>query len=254
MQTKWQKSPKGEGIVVAADETVEWLLPWWFAKLRLQNTLPVCFVDLGLSYYGRSFCEKRGEMIQLSCSLPEVFVPHTKEWEILFGSDIKKRRENWYKKPFAFLLTPFEKTLWLDVDCEVLKSLDGLFVRSGDIHLACESPTTHLREQHLQTIEEGEILYNSGVILYHHGSPLIEKWAEAVLKKKEQFLSDQHVLSHLIKDISYPIHPLEAEYNWRMAWGLNIHAAIVHWVGSWGKEFIRRYGGIGEELCALPPI
>lgn len=243
--------PKGNGILVAADESLEWLLPWWWERLQTQNRLPVCFVDLGLSHYGRSFCQQRGELVNLSMQPTFSALSDETSWETLFGKNWKEKRSGWFKKPFAFLTTPFEKTLWLDIDCEVLKPIDALFEREGEIHLATESESTQERERGLRILVEEESLYNSGVVLYSHGSSLIGKWAEAVAQQGKQFCSDQHVLSHLIYETKYPIHLLEKEYNWHMAWGLNIHAAIIHWVGSWGKEFIRRYCGIAEEFRAL---
>lgn len=252
MCSKWSENPQGEGILVAVDENLEWLLPWWWSRLRSQSSLSVCFVDLGMSHYGRSFCLERGQLVDLSLQ-SRLFSSEegVEKWELLFGKDVKKRRESWFKKPFAFLLTPFEKTLWLDIDCEVVKPLESLFEREGEIYLACESESTHERERTLETIGKGEVLYNSGVVLYHHGSPLLQKWADAILQEGDQFFSDQHVLSHLIQKLQYPVQPLEIEYNWRMAWGLNLHAVIVHWAGNWGKEFIRRYGGIADELHSI---
>lgn len=247
---KWNNSPKGEGILIAADEAVEWLLPWWWSRLQATNCYPVCFVDIGLSHFGRSFCQARGEVIDLK--IEASFSDSSADcWETLFGKEWKKSRGGWFKKPFAFLASPFEKTLWLDVDCEVVRPLDPLFKKEGEIYLMMESEPTHARERGLQTIQEDEVLYNSGVVLYQHGCGLVEKWAEAVLREGEQFCSDQHVLSHVAHHNSYPVHFLEREYNWRMVWGLNIEAVIVHWAGSWGKEYIRKYGGIADELDSI---
>ncbi|NGX27207.1 MAG: hypothetical protein K940chlam6_01140 [Chlamydiae bacterium] len=234
------------GILVAADEKLEWLLPWWWNRYSAHNNLPVAFVDFGLSHYGRTFCTERGEVIDCPCNLP--LFSYTKQGETIFG---KRFEKSWFKKPFACPLTPFETTLWLDIDCEVLQPLDSLFEREGEIHLAKETDAAIARDPN---IAEGEVLYNSGVILYHRDSLLIKKWAEAVLEEGSDFWSDQHTLSRVITSENYPIHLLEEKYNWRMSQGLNIHAAIVHWVGSWGKDYIRHHGGIAEELAALPKI
>lgn len=247
---KWSKCTQGRGILVAADENVEWLLPWWWSKLERCNSYPVCFVDIGLSHFGRSFCQERGKLIDLT--IQTTFSDNSsRSWEILFGKDWKKNREGWFKKPFAFLASPFEKTLWLDIDCEVLRPLDPLFEKEGEIYLTMESEPTHERERKLKTIAQEEILYNSGVVVYRHGCLIIKKWAEEVAREGAEFCSDQHVLSHVIYKNSYPVNTLEREYNWRMVWGLNIHAAIVHWAGSWGKEYIRRFGGISEEMDSI---
>lgn len=252
---KWNNAIQKEGVLVASDETLEWLLPWWWARYSAHNTHPVAFVDLGLSHFGKAFCAERGELLPLDlnpqlASLP----PHAKHWETLFGENLWKNRNEWFKKPFAALQTPFEKTLWLDVDCEVLGSVAPLFEQEEAISLAPETTPSQERERTLRTIHADETLYNSGVILYHHQTPIIEKWACAVLEEGDQFWSDQHALSRIIYNEKTPVTTLHENYNWRMSQGLNLHAVIVHWVGSWGKEYIRRHGGIADELASLPRL
>jgi len=253
--TSWKYTPKGKGILVAVDEKAEWLLPWWYRRYSQSNQFPVAFVDLGMTHYGKTFCEERGEVIPLDA--PD-FLSHcpvyAEEWESIFGKTIWENRKSWGKKPFAFLVTPFEKTLWLDLDCEVLSSLEPLFDQEANLLLAKETEAALEKERKLKTIQEDQMLYNSGVILYSHGEPLMEKWAKAALKEGEQFWSDQHTLSHIIYQEKIPIEELHKNYNWRMSQGLNIHAVIIHWSGTWGKEYIRRYAGIGDRIAKLPPV
>lgn len=181
-------------------------------------------------------------------------VSNSHKWEKVFGKAFYTHRSSWYKKPFALLQTPFEKTLWVDIDCEILRDLSPLFEREGEFWIGRESDPICEHEAELNLIQKDETLYNSGVIFYRKGFDLIKDWAEQVAKEGEAFCSDQHVLSHLIHQRKYNICELEPDYNWRMAWGLNIHASIVHWVGTWGKEYIRLHSGIGDELAALPPL
>ncbi len=250
--SSWKQTPRGEGILVAADEKLEWLLPWWWARYSAHNSLPVAFIDLGMSHFGKTFCEEKGEVIPLDMQLPFAKRPEeTEKWETLFGKEVWENRKMWAKKPFAFLSTPFNKTLWLDLDCEVLQPLESLFELSGACYLVKDPDSSHERERGLGAIGEDEILYNTGVVLYAHGISLIEKWAEAILLEKEQFCSDQHVISKLIHTNQYPVETLHENYNWRMTQGLNINAVIIHWVGSWGKKYIRRYCGIAEEIAKM---
>lgn len=252
---KWNTCQKSEGVLVASDETLEWLLPWWWARYRAHNHHPVAFVDLGLSHYGRSFCLERGELLTLDLDPQLASLPlHAIHWETLFGENLWKNRKGWFKKPFAALQSPFEKTLWLDLDCEVLGSVAPLFEGHGRISMAPETPPAHARERKNGTIFEDEILYNSGVIRFTHQDPLIERWALAVLEEGDQFWSDQHALSRILYQEKSPIETLHENYNWRMSQGFNLNAVIVHWVGSWGKEYIRRYGGISDALNGLPRI
>jgi hypothetical protein len=243
------------GILIASDEKLEWLLPWWWSRYSAHNTLPVAFVDLGLSYFGRSFCEMRGKVIDLTVTPQFSGVPKDAEkWEELFCKQIWENRKSWFKKPFALLSTPFERTLWLDIDCEVLRPLDSLFEREGEVHLAKETVAARDRNRLLQKINPDEILYNSGVVLYDCNTPLLKKWAQEVLNEGNEFCSDQHVLSRIIYRENSPIHLLEEEYNWRMTEGLNLNASIIHWAGIWGKEYIRLYGGLLDELATFPSM
>ncbi|NGX60058.1 MAG: hypothetical protein KR126chlam3_01220 [Chlamydiae bacterium] len=225
------------GILLAVDEKLEWLLPWWWNKYSAHNTLPVAFIDFGLSHYGRSYCRERGEIIDFR---EDLFLgsstSHAKKGEILFGKNLWTNRKSWVKKPLAFLATPFERTLWIDIDCEVLTSLDSLFEREGEIYLAKETEPSIARDRMLKNIADDEILYSSGVVLYHKDSPLIEKWAKAVMQQGDHFWSDQHALSRVIHRGQYPIHLLEPEYNWRMSQGFNIHASIILLGGELGQR------------------
>jgi hypothetical protein len=90
----------------------------------------------------------------------------------------------------------------------------------------------------------GEQLYNSGVILYNTPSRLISLWAEEALTRHHEFKGDQDLLSRLIFTHQFPVEELSPIYNWRMSQGVCIDARIIHWVGSWGKAFIRKEGGL----------
>lgn len=227
------------GVLIAADRHCEWLIPWFFERLRAVSQLPLAIVDMGLTRGARDYCKARGELIPLEVD----HLPH-----------FDTQAAGWYKKPFAFLKTPFEKTLWLDCDCEVVRPVDSLFDFEEEMCLAPDTNNSHEKELSLGTIEPGEVLYNSGVIVFNRGCPLVEDWVRAVSDQQTAFFSDQHVLSRLIRDGDYFVGRLEDDYNWRMSQGFNIHAAIIHWAGSWGKEYIRKHGGLAHELAALPAI
>jgi len=53
------------GVLVASDKEQKWLLPWWYHYYKQNNTLPIAFVDLGLSKRALSWCEKKGHVISL---------------------------------------------------------------------------------------------------------------------------------------------------------------------------------------------
>lgn len=254
----WKPTKFKRGILAACDEKLEWLLPWWWERLRVHSETPVAFVDFGMSACGRSFCQERGELIALDISQFKESVAKERavRWEAIYGKGLWNARQSWLKKPFALLLTPFKETIWLDLDCEVLGPLVPLFeaLKEADLALAQETENAILHERMYGELNEDELLYNSGVIAYRHGTPLIEQWAEETILRGDKFWGDQQLLSRLIYEKKASIAELDPHYNWRMSQGFNLHAQIIHWVGSWGKEYIRLHGGLGEELGKLPKI
>ncbi|MBS0604700.1 MAG: hypothetical protein JSS60_06660 [Verrucomicrobia bacterium] len=234
-----------EGIIVGCDEKQEWMLPWWWSHYSVHNTLPVVFVDFGLSTEACHWCEQRGKVLSLSGPLPDLKTREelqreiVAKWEAAYGDGFWKGRKSWFKKPHALLQTPFEKTLWLDIDCEVKADLAPLFsTHSTQIGLVPEPEFAHLFLKKFSLIEQGEICYNSGVVFYRHGSEAILRWAEESLHRADDFWSDQHLLSRQIFEKQTPVSHLSELYNWRMACGKNEDASIVHWVGDMGKEYI----------------
>jgi hypothetical protein len=227
-----------QGVVVAADRMQEWILPWWWHHYSRTNRFPVAFIDLGMGAEMRAWCSERGSVISLET--PKNFVyPRTlvdrdlvAEWEKGYGPVPWSTREQWFRKPFAMLKTPFTETVWVDLDCEVSGSLAPLFPQ---IHphagMAIAKERSYLLE---------EAGYNSGVIVYRKESPLLERWAEGCRSHNDRFFGDQDVLSFLIQSENIEIAELSDRYNWRMKFGVNFEAVIIHWVGLWGKEIIRR--------------
>src|SRR5438105_1502086 len=124
-----------QGVLVASTSHLEWILPWWWYHYRAHNDLPVAFGDLGMTESARNWCRDRGELISVEVpeflvSGKEVVCPQLAEqWEKVIGSGIWDVRLKWFKKPFAFIQSPFTKTLWIDLDCEIRTRLDSFFSR-----------------------------------------------------------------------------------------------------------------------------
>jgi len=53
----WGEKGYGNGVVVAANGTQEWLLKWWWDHYSKNSDFPVTFFDLGKSKSARNFCE-----------------------------------------------------------------------------------------------------------------------------------------------------------------------------------------------------
>ena len=225
-----------DGVIVGCDRNQEWLLPWWWSHYSKHSFLPVAFVDFGMSSKAKEWCYTRGTLIPLHP--PKDFIvkkekikPHlVEDWEKSYQQGIWLSREGWLKKPLAMLKTPFDRTLWLDLDCEIAGSITPLFQK---IH--SHSGIAMAKEP----CEEGqEPSYNSGVVVFSNKSPLISKWAEVCIEENHHFLTDQNVINFLIQEGEIEIAEIPAIYNWRVSFGVNVEAVIIHWIGEWGKEII----------------
>jgi hypothetical protein len=248
----WKERPTlPHGILCGTDSDQEWLLPWWWSRLKDHNDLPVTFCDFGMSAEARLWCEERGAVIDVVLD-PLLIVAQEKippelieKWESIYGPAVWKARGSWFKKPLALLSTPYLKTIWIDLDCEILASLLELFETCNSdlpIALVREPISSHLPRFH------PDIKYNSGVIAYQHGASFIEMWSDEAVRSNHLFWGDDPLLSHLISKERYEVNEISEIWNWRMNYGFCMNAKIYHWVGSGGKGFIRERGGIKPAL------
>lgn len=220
------------GILVGSDITQEWLLPWWWDNYSTYNTHPVAFVDFGMSFEKKEWCRARGELIPLRIFAdfvkeePDIDPKHIETWEKNWGKRFWKCREAWFKKPLGCLQTPFQRTLWIDLDCEIRGNLSSLF------------EYTPLGLVHDHDTKEYPI-YNSGVISYSRSLPLIETWAKLSVKENEKFVGDQDVLSYVIHQNAQAPSQIPKIYNWSRILEENNEAVILHWHGDHGKVVIQ---------------
>ncbi len=225
-----------KGILVACDITQEWILPWWWDHYQKTNQYPVCFIDLGMSKPKKSWCQERG--IYRALRTPDPFVAEKSEvnsdriqdWEGHYGKSFWLNRNAWFKKPLACLLTAFEKTIWLDIDCKVQGSLEPLFSlsdTSAGFSIAKENRSV------------GDCpIFNSGVMVFKRMLPLIEEWANLAYFENHAYAGDQDVLSFLIKERKIAFHELPQTYNWSRCNRENPQAQILHLHGLYGKTVI----------------
>lgn len=252
----WQREASlPRGVLVATDQNLEWLLPWWWERYSSVNTLPVTFVDFGMSESARAFCKEHGELVDFAfdpafVQKKEKLSPEiNSRWEN-YGATFWEARDGWFKKPLAMLQSQFSLTLWLDLDCEVMGPLAPLFdllPQNEELGIIPEP----LFYQAGKDLLFGEVLYNSGVVLFRHGSELVEKWGERAFSHNGEFAGDQELLSRMIHEEKHPVFELPDIYNARLVMGIPLHATIIHWVGNWGKTYIRLHGGLKEKLWEL---
>ncbi len=237
-----------KGIVIASDLHTEWLLPWWWNNYRAENSYPVIVVDLGMSNQGLSWSQQIGTIIPFRDKIKvaarsKIAPSKIDKWEKEYGANLWRARKQWFKKPLAMLYSPFDISIWLDLDCEVSASLEPLFTAVTPL-------------QQFGIVRESDLIvkkpiYNSGVIVYHRGAKIIDEWVKGCLSKNRQYIGDQQLLSQLLwKDrssfVELPIH-----FNWMMMRGYNQKAIVAHWANNWGKLYINVLGGIRENIAFI---
>ncbi len=237
------------GVLVASDQKLEWLLPWWWAHYRAHNDLPVAFVDFGMSPAAVEWCKERGEYTSFTQPLDFLVLPENipsdlkDKWEVLFhNKEFWRVRSLCLKKPLAMLQSPFVRTLWTDLDCEIKGSIQPLFENCNNkIGFAIAPQPEFALQNYIKKglLEPGQKTYNAGVVVYRYQSPLVLKWAQGVAERNQLFPGDSDLLADIIRAEKIVIHELSQLYNWRMAQGANPRAVIVHWVADWGKQHIR---------------
>ncbi len=238
-----------EGVIVGTDQTQEWILPWWWHHYSKFNTLPVTFIDFGMTETAKAFCKERGSLVKLP--IPDIFVAEKQEiddasihlWENTFGKEFWMRRNGWFKKPMACLLSPYQKSIWIDLDCEVRGSLNPLLTYE----------TLALAKDIHDPISERKG-YNSGVIVFKHGLPLFEEWADTAFASNHLFAGDQDVLTHLIKTRGFKIDELPLIYNWSRCSGEDPEAVVYHWHGRHGKQVIDAQCALLERVGMISPL
>lgn len=231
------------GIITGCDQNQEWMLPSWWEHYQKTNTLPVTFIDFGMTKSARLWCEKKGTVIdvpiQTSFVKPkESICPiQAKFWERVCGDHLWHARPIWFIKPFALQKSPYEQSLWIDLDTRIKKDLSPLF-STIDSNFAI-APTSDRYKKFANIIGlhlPNEQTYNAGVILFHRDSPTLHKWAKYIPSRNGEFLGDETLLDRIIYEENLPITHLSRNYNWPYFEGDNPDAAIIHFLGPGGKK------------------
>ncbi|HUD01224.1 MAG TPA: hypothetical protein VMR37_02780 [Rhabdochlamydiaceae bacterium] len=233
-----------KGILIGSDSTTEWLLPWWWKYYSRYNDFPVAIADFGMTPKMRKWSEKKGRVFSLKC--PDFIQKKTglsqetaQKWQKTYLGDVWQARQAWFKKPLACLQSPFDLTLWMDIDCEVCGSLNPIFeVSEKGMELAL------VRDE--RSVEEHN--YSSGVMLFPKNAPFLKKWARLCLEGSDKYMGDQNALTDLILAKKVRFKELSPIYNWIMFQGYNDSAVVAHWGAAWGKEHIRKFGGVHDLL------
>ena len=220
------------GIIVAANDAIEWQMAWWYPHLREMNQDPIVIFDLGLSKAGLARAKSIGTVIQPELPTLAMDYPLKEEWLFSYHGDLDAVRRTWFLKPFVFAQTPFEETLWLDLDCKVQGSLEPIYEYSNQpsgLSLAHDSDESHKKRLEFGMRYPDEVIYNSGVVSYRKDSILLKSWIEEVKERHDQYFSDQEALSRVIYRSDLEFEPLPKIYNGRLWHKPQSDLVIVHY-------------------------
>jgi len=248
------------GVVVATDQHLEWLLPWWWERYSSCNELPVTFVDFGMTKSAQIWCSQRGHLLATTLQVDAIQKCNKAvlaSWQEIYGSSYRTARNAWFKKPLACLMSPFDESVWLDLDCEVLSSIVPIFDFLSDgaqlaIALDRVAPIPEGFAPHI--CADSVRIMNGGVIVFPRGSALIQQWAELAQQEAHLYWGDDYILSTVIQNSSEFVRVLPPIYNWRLADGVPFYAKIIHWCGEWGKACIAKRGGMKGMLANVPDL
>lgn len=236
-----------DGILTGCDDKQEWMLKWWWDHYSQNNSLPVTFFDFGMTKSARLWCEKRGCVV--SIVLPKNIVASKEEvekdrgemWESVYSGDVWQSRLGWFSKPFALLKSPYDRSCWIDLDCQIMRPLNELIAASDlgtGVAIVREVERSVLFCKKFGIYLEGEVSYNTGVISFKRGSPIILKWAENTLYRTKEFLGDQDVFNRTIFEEKFSLHELPSHFNARPLDGIFPETTILHFTCEPGKNYI----------------
>jgi len=220
---------KNHGILTGCDSQHEWMLKWWWKNYSKTNTYPVTFIDFGMTEGAKSWCKQRGNVLALAKNTSKTPPPCASPFALL-------KRQVWLSKPEALLKTPYEKTIWIDIDADVKQPLTGLFHLCPEDTLAL-CPELFFRqeaEKEANLIPKDAVSFNTGVIVYPAKAPILALWADAA--NQTQALGDQDLLSRLIFEKKLRVKKLPSHFN-------RIHPAlddpdvvIYHYASQMGQS------------------
>jgi hypothetical protein len=232
-----------KGVLVATDQTLEWMLPWWVYHYKKHCDLPIAFVDLGMSEEKKALCKEHGTLISIESK--EFHFEPSKLEKLADGGEFNlsslkstlSRRNAWFLKPSACLASPFEKTLWIDVDCEILKPIDILFSRD---RFACSKESESVLQSNISrgTIPKIANFYNSGLIYYEKNHHILLAWAKELEENPGSYYGDQAALSVIIQKLGYTIDTFPIEHHRFYNEEIFESTVIRHYCGIDGKKEI----------------
>lgn len=233
------------GVLTGCDQNHEWLLKSWYAHFSKHSDLNVTFVDFGMSTSARIWCSKRGELLDMrstpSWITPKEAIPEKqqKKWEKLYASTVWASRRCWLLKPIALAKTPYERSIWIDLDCVIRAPLTELIDKAtfGD-GFACAQEVDRGAKlsRSLGAIKPSWQGYNSGVVAFRKECPILAKWVDITKKENHLHMGDSDTLNHTLNESNFTFYQLPDKFNRRPVDGILEDTVIAHYVCTGGKH------------------
>lgn len=201
-------------FITGVDKNHEWMLKWWFNNIRKHSDTNITLCDFGMSY----------EIKEWAKSVADHFIeypPHPKC--------------AWFYKTRCLLDSPYEKTCWLDSDCEVLTNIDDIFeyAKKDKVGLTKDVP------------RRGIEWWATGVVVVNGINDTLYEWNK--IASKAHLRGDQEAFKALIQEnpeFEYYIEEIPNEYQWlrlQLARGVDSKSKrVIHWTGPTGKQHIKK--------------
>lgn len=253
----WSYQEAEEGVVVGCNQILEWMLPWWFMNFRVHNHHPITFVNFGdMTERAVDWCAKRGAVRTLDCG--ESFIAQKEELDPSKADQWQARRGNiwvlrkaWMKVPFALLSSPYERTIWMDLDCQVVGSIEPIFreyLEKSAFVLVKEAEAEQKKYRDSGELLPEEAIYNAGVIGYRHGSEIVTQWAARTVLENKEFMGNQKILARILHEGKFPFSTIPDIYNWPLAHGQNRKAVVLHYWGAYQDLLKKHIGFLNNKL------
>jgi len=228
-----------KGVLTGCNAEQEWMLKWWWENYSKHNDYPITFCDFGMSLGARKWCETKGNILSFDPKSISTDKNHSAPWSNKVSLSTLNKRSVWFSKPLILSQSPYNKTLWTDVDCEILKDITPLFEMTESIDgfaiaYDTEENTKHARKYNL--LKANVQALQAGVIVFKKTSPVISAWIDHCLKHIDTEASDQTALSHLFAKKPFDITILSNKYNWLISEFSSEHIAIIHHTGASRKR------------------
>lgn len=156
--------------------------------------------------------------------------------------------KGWHLKPFAFAQSPFDRTMWMDVDIVIRKDPAQLldqykqgFVGSADPYMPSawlETPNTNAAPWTNFQVKPMTVI-GTGCFVADTHSPLISEWCRIIQENPKRFRGDMEALATLIR-CGWTAKP---EFKPVVVWPPKAHCTRLYPVKHRGNCKLQHYNG-----------